>query len=713
MKANTKCRNIKIEQGQLLYSFLKYIKNDKLSFSNDKTTTMKELLLKNIKPISIFNFISYTTILKICNFKHSTQNLNGSIHFFNEIEYESLKNIFIQNNEDSNKIKHGFAKAGIHSIQCYDKTHKLMYYNIEQNYFETGDDFFELSIQNQYTDIINKLESYPDNLEKAYYYSLIYRLNENKCQEVMEKIGEEIKSLDFNYLTYEDKYKLAVYEYNSISIRILNFKPNDSEQWDNFIKFLDNVSEQSKAFEYIKKLSGDNGDIINELNNHLIKQEEYYMKKSKITKWGGTQYGNLLDLQCIVYDYYLFYKKNYLILDWFNNVEKLCEPYIKAILCTYYPDEYQYSNNSGLGRTHVEPYPLSLIDIDIIVRHAKLTKFNSWISFYKVFSIQLEKDIDISKLFENFCISMRSFWNLYLTEQLKVFSVLISLIELTSEQKQRILKSFITLVTPDDNIGINMLSNSLSALWSFVQKHYDNSVEYVKLLRLLIDRNLAKAPIDGKYTYEKLIEKLSHNLNKEIYDMCSDMIINNKSEREQCYFIYVYRNILLKFDHFYWHDKIISNLKNNWIEEVYEYLHSEIIEFDDTVRRYFSDKLSRYVANEVVGVKTYPDHTVDAINQLIILLLEGRISKLEDINFLEQYITHSDYLSFLFYPDSFDYSKITTADYMWCNFINNAKYRDLILQHKSDFWTKDDEKRIQLGFGSNFENRTVYKYLFD
>lgn len=50
---------------------------------------------------------------------------------------------------------------------------------------------------------------------------------------------------------------------------------------------------------------------------------------------------------------------------------------------------------------------------------------------------------------------------------------------------------------------------------------------------------------------------------------------------------------------------------------------------------------------------------------------------------------------------------------MWCNFINNDKFREIILKHKSEFWSKDDEKRIKLGFGSGFENRIVYKYLFD
>ena len=95
------------------------------------------------------------------------------------------------------------------------------------------------------------------------------------------------------------------------------------------------------------------------------------------------------------------------------------------------------------------------------------------------------------------------------------------------------------------------------------------------------------------------------------------------------------------------------------------------------------------------------------------MLLVGHIPNLEDIEFLRQYTEQSDYLDFLFNADTFNYSKIKSADYMWCNFINNDDFRKRILQHKAEFWSEDDEKRIKLGFGSDFENRVAYKYLFN
>lgn len=83
------------------------------------------------------------------------------------------------------------------------------------------------------------------------------------------------------------------------------------------------------------------------------------------------------------------------------------------------------------------------------------------------------------------------------------------------------------------------------------------------------------------------------------------------------------------------------------------------------------------------------------------------------MSYLNQYCKEYAYLDFLLNPESFDYSKINTADYMWCNFIANDKFRGKILEHKSEFWSKEDEKRIELGFGGAFENQIAYKYLFD
>lgn len=707
MKNAAKCDLITHEQGQILYTFLEYVYDDKLSYSNNPQEALKNSLLNKSSQFDAFNFISCFDLIKICTFSHPVSVVSSSLDFTDVDEYNLVKSIFQETNDTSKEIKKVFSKAGLFSIQCRENHDS---YEIEE-YCYVEDSLLEMSLNNQYSDIVCALNKKTNQLEKVYYYSLIYRLSD-ELTECMKKIETTIKEYDYHDLSIRQKVNIATYEFNNISCCILNFYSDNKKLWDNLLSLLDSASHQSVAFETIKRISGDNGDLINELNNYLANHEEYYMKKSTTAKLGGTIYGDLFDLQSIVYDYYLFYKKNYLMMDWFNNVEKICAPYIKAILCTYYPDEYQYSNY-WVSRTQVEPYPIRLLDIDIIVKHTKYNNFESWISFYKVFTIKVDENVNIVEVFENFCISMRKFWNIYWDEQLKVFSKLISLVELTAEKKHQVLKSYLTLVEPDEEINIFMLRNSLNAIWIYVQKHYDSSDSfYERLLALLVNGQLVKDTLDGANAYKELIKKLSNHANQSIYDACVK-IIDETDDKSRSHVVFVFSNILLKFDADYWKKWIRENINNNSSQEIYTYIQKGIIVYNDEIKTFFDNKLTEYKSSKKAGHYTFPDHQKDTIEILLVLLLTEHISDLGDIDFLKKFTEDSDYLDFLFNPDSFDYSKITTADYMWCNFINNDKYREIILKHKSDFWSKDDEKRIKLGFGSDYENRVVYKYLFD
>lgn len=706
MKENTKSDLSKL--GKPLYTFLKYIKDDRLPYSNDKITVLKRSLYKNLESLIGFNYISYSTIFKVCNFRNSVEYIDGSLAFYDKEEYENIKSVLDDNSHESKIIKEAFLKSGITSI--YYALDTELYFDLNTETY-TVDNLFELSLKNKYSKIAELLKDSPDNLEKAYYYFLIYRHYGNICKDTMKEIEKEINSLDYSNLSNEDKYKIAVFEFNSISIRLLTFQKDNRHKWDRLEELLDTASTDNKAFDFIRNLYK-NGEILNRLNNSLIKHEEYYMRKSSMTKFGGTIYGDLFKLQAIVYDYYLFYKKNFLMLDWFNNVEKVCEPYIKAILCTYYPDEYQYSNYSVFGRTRVETYPITLIDIDMIVKHSKYKDFCSWISYYKVFSVNIEEDLDISELFSDFCVSMTNLFNINSIEQLKVFSKLLSLVKLTNKQKHRIVIAFIHLNKPDETTGVNMLRNNLIALWTFIEKHYDeNDYSYKEVLLQLINIELIKEPLGGMVAYQNIINRLLPNVDKKIYESCCDLIDKADDERTKALIVFIYRKILLKFDFEYWQKWIINHIEHNWTEEIYKYLYEDIITYDNNINQYFQSNLKKHAKSS--KVKTYPDHESQDIGILIVLLLEGKIENLSIIEFIKEYSNEYPYIDFLFNPESFDYSKIDTADYMWCNLINNNKYRDLILNHKNDFWHKDDEKRISLGFGDDFENRVVYKYLID
>ena len=574
-----------------------------------------------------------------------------------------------------------------------------------------NDILFELSINNKYHEIMDRIEKEPSSSVKAYYYSLVKYTD--GLSSVMNDLKELYASFDYQKLSNQKCYELAIYEFNNTCMRSLSYLMNEKENYDKLNLLLDQAAARySRAYNTIKDITNKGADI-QEMNDILLKHEEYYMKKASISKMGGTIYGDLFLIRQIAYDYYLFYKKNHLMLDWFNNVEKMVTPYIKAIFCTYYPDEFQGDFHGGFMRTNVSPYPIELLDVDMIVKHIKQKELRSIVSHYKVDSVELSDKFDISLLFEDFCLSMKEYWNLRMIEQLESFSFLLSLCKLNYEQNSRIVKAFVLLLTPDEKENVRTITNNIYALSIYVKQHFDKDIKgYGDLLKLLINSDILLEATAHSNAYPELIQILSELADKKIYNNCCkefDRIKDNN--RQKTLWVYIHRRVLLKYDESEWKNYIEENLNNNWEQEIFQLLYEKILSFNDKIKEYYVNKLKKYASSNK-GVYSYPDHKAEAINQLVIYILLD-IANENDIEFMKEYAYMSDYLEFIFNPESFDYRNIKISDTMWCNFINSDHYRERILEHKSEFWNKEEEKRIELGFGSSFENRVAYKYLFD
>lgn len=609
--------------GKPLYTFLKYIKDDELVYSEDGVIELKKALLKNLIPLEPFHYISYTTLLSLGSVPIKAEMQGNSLSIINKTNYNKLYSILNGKDEDSLEIRKGFSKAGIYTIEYkYD----ALTYKFAND--ENKDELFELSLKWEFERIINKLAQTTDNtLEKAYYYSLIYKTKNDKCFDMLKEIKSVLYKKDVKQLSVNDLYEMSVLEYDLIVIKTLREIVNkDYKQMDKFDSLTKSSSILSKAFDYMTKICrGNNNEILYELNISLLKHEEYYIHKPNCTAFAETSYGGLFKLQAIVYDYYYFYKKNFLMLDWFINVSRMCEPYIKAILCTYYPNEFQHSSKLPIGGIPVKSYPLNLTDINIIIRHIKFNKFNSLISYYKVSNLTLEPDVDITEIFDNFCTSVRSYWVREYIEYISVFGKLLSLVELTKEESSKVLKSFLKLVTPEEHTDIQILRYSLKALWLFIEKHYDETDKlYYQLLNLLINDTLLESLSykDNDYLIN-ILNKLSLYADKAIYHKCCNLIYSCKTGRKKAYFPYTFKGILFKFDKSMWKNWIINNLDHNWNNEVYYYLMHNIISYDANVAKYFKKKVKE------------PKEQSEVINSLVLLIIYEKISDLSKVSFLK------------------------------------------------------------------------------
>lgn len=705
MIENSNCAEINNSIGKKLYTFLNYLNNESLAYTNDELQIMNIALQKLNEGVSNFKYISYKMIMETFHFKSVYGMKTQFMIFTDEKEYNNFK-ILVRNNELCGLLM----KAGILgvSLKSGNESDQILF---KEEILE-NDILYELSLHNKYHEIMERIEKEPISNVKAYYYSLIKYTD--GLLKIMNDLKEKYGNFDYRNLSNQKCYELAIYEFNNTCVRSLSYWKSDPDIYKKLNLLLDTAAAQySKAYITLKEITNKNADI-QEMNDILLNHEEYYMRKSDMFKSGGTIYGDLYKIRQIAYDYYLFYKKNHLMLDWFNNVTKMVMPYIKAIFCTYYPDEFQADKHGLFSRTYVEPYPIELVDIDMMIKHVKLKDLKRIVSHYKVESIKLFDEIDISLLFEDFCLSMKEYWNVRMIDQLESFSFLLSLCKLNKEQNTKIVKAFITLLTPSKKEGVRAITNNIEALCIYVEKHFDETIkDYIVLLDLLVNSDILLETTANLTKYPNLINVLSKIADKRIYIHCCKELDKMKDNpRNKTFFVFITRKILLKYDESKWSYWIKNNLKNNWNKEIFQFLYEKILTFDDKIKVYYKNEMEAYAKNNQTYIQTYPDHKTETINDLIILLLLGCVDE-DNFGFMKKFTYMSDYLEFIFEPKTFDYKKVKISDMMWCNFINNKKYRKQILEHKNEFWNKEEEKRIEQGFGSSFENRIAYKYLFD
>jgi hypothetical protein len=703
MISNVDCESLENHTAKRLYTFLNYINNGKLEYSSDRTKQLTTILERVSQTLNNFHFIGYKTLLGFCKFEHLDMLKTPELVFHDESEYNLFKTI-----TQNKKIRQLFIKARIYGAELVGFKTRESYTFPETIEIDASEELFELSIQSRYKEIMDRLQDKSPSNEKAYYYWLIKYTSELKSEleEVEKRLNRRSK------LTSNFCYEWAIFEFNRLSYKNLSFEKN--RDFNRFNSFVENAAIMyGEAYTTIKDIADKQSDI-QEMNNLLLKHEESYMKKETISKIGGTIYAELPMIQQIMYDYYLFYKKNFLMLDWFNNVQKMATPYVKAILCTYYPDRYQCKNNGVFGRTEVKPYPISLLDIDIIVKHVKSKDFKEWIKKYKVEKLIIDDKIDISVIFENFCKSMRNYGNLYWNDQFETFCYLLSIVDVDSYQVDLIINSILDLVAPGEDGNIQLLINSIPAIYQVVDTHFTKqSVGFYNLLVKLIDVRIIHGVTPNRALYPNMIKRLAPVADSKIYKKCEVEIESNPSDRYNL--VYFYGPILLTNNKEKWTLFLKNNISHLPMNAVFQFVIEGTLVYDSLVKRYYSDKVSALFEDykKQQAVQTFPDYKTDAINDIVILLISGRIKNIKDIDFLKEYMDYSDYVWFIFEPDKFDYSKVDTADVMWCNFFTIDEYRNILLKHKSDYWNEDKERRIELGFGSSFEHRVVYKYLFE
>lgn len=296
MIKNSNCIKLSNLTGKKLYTFLNYLNNEALAYTDDKLQFLNTALEKFKDDVSCFKFISYKTIMETFRFK-SVYGIKAPVMVFaDEEEYNNFK--ILTRNKDLCDL---LMKSGICGIQLDDgfKRDRIIF----EKEIQEQDSLFELSLHNKYHEIMGKIEKEPSNSEKAYYYSLINKLN--GLSDIMNDLKKQYESVDYRKFTNRDYYELAIFEFNNTCVRSLSYIKNDKAIYERLNLLLDSAAARySKAYKTIKDITNKNADI-QEMNDLLLTHEEYYMKKSSMIKMGGTIYGGLFRIRQIAYDCFL------------------------------------------------------------------------------------------------------------------------------------------------------------------------------------------------------------------------------------------------------------------------------------------------------------------------------------------------------------------------------------------------------------------------
>ena len=482
------------DAGKKVYSCLDYIldkKNDYL------VEPLENVLRERYNVFDSFNCISFEDLKTMLDLGHV--DLKGRfLRFYRDDEYEKIKNMLSLKNDNSEYVKRIFIKTGIFELGVQTDKKTILVDTIE-------DELFELYLDNKYLPLINKVDSSTDLFKKAYYYHVCMPSVEN-CSLIMAEICQCDSLL-------ADPIKLLFYKFNQISLQT-HTAGSDSKGHNELDSIIINLPvKYSKACGFFKKLHNKIDDNLMKAYDLLEKHENVYLNSRNSLRFGGDNYVHIWDLQGIAYDYYFYFKFNYLMLDFFSNPKEYMQPYLKAILCTYAPEKDLKSDSMLFSRTDkLDEYPLNSVDLDMFVKFADVKNLRNWIKNYKIKYITIQDDVDVVSKFTNLCKTLTLFPNRYFFNYLESFSIIISKIKLVPEQLEEVIFAFSKLIekTNDKNkFFIQSLNNAANII---IHEYANLEIQNMNsILRTLTDPEIINELVEsGYWQYEQIIKDLSN-----------------------------------------------------------------------------------------------------------------------------------------------------------------------------------------------------------
>ncbi|MFQ6344783.1 SIR2 family protein [Enterococcus faecium] len=696
-----KQEDLREEVANSLYACLEIINDENADIF---LTDYDEFLLESYSVFDSMENIYIDDLLSVSGIRKVRFD-DGTLNFYEKETFEKWKSL-----QENKKICSYWKRAGIERLNDINNR-KSNFLNLEDTELfgldETVDKLFELLMNFKFESIekVLKKENVAEHIK--HYYEAQISMNNSEVLEYYFSSTVLNKSLS--------KFNSAIYKYNSFLLKRLSGNRMSSK--DDVLRFIGMFSKQEKkAYNYLISIIQDGSDLkkLNQSYSLLTKTENSYYSPPLFT---SHSFGELLKIRDKAYQHFLFIKGNGILLDNFSETKDFFEIYIKGMLITQ--KDIKHTEITLGADMSLKKYPLNLIDINIIVLFANYDNMKKYLIQENISRILYEESLDLVTLFENFCNTILYVIrkeNYFLPQKFLNFSILLRHSELLNKDMERIMlavdnllmnKGFIDFMNKRSNIEKELLDLILN----IIQREYELSIDTVWLLT----KNLSIESIEG-YQFSKIISYISRN---DIYrrsrkiqlSISKTRQIRNLSKDKWLNFLVTMYPIMSD----YMKKKYSKKLRINYLDidssKLVDIINMGIIHFDEGLKSKYIKQIKKAIDSEKSSfISHYPNTMEDAIEHLLVLYLLGKI---DDVEFLREYASYFDYLEFIFFPQSFDYSLVDLDDYMWINFFRTNKYRKLMLEYGKDKLKAAAIKNLELGIASEDQKKIFYKYIAD
>ena len=675
-------------RGKMMYVYLNGIFNSEM-YQN--YLSLSDILYEKYAILDKYNKISYEDLIR--TYPLGGTELRGQhLCFFDENWYNRIKNIILGDSIKDKFIKGILKKARIKDIYYY-WCKEFISIDSDEN---IEDSLFSLYLDNRYFDLEDRLKGC-NNLEKAYYSSILY--TDLSIAESLLKI-EEIRQ------TLDDYISIIIYKINIRSLQLRKHLGTEIETKEIEAIFRTVPSIYKKSIGYIEKIFHSLSENYSILERLLAEHEKRFSFENN-TMYSDHCFVNVMKLQAYAYEFYYFFKENFIMLDYFSEPKDYLKYYLKSILCTYTP-----VRSKQIRAVHEpEQYPLGVIDIDMFVKFTRPKDLQTWIYNYKVRKLQIQDDVNIVTKFSSLCGSFLVYWNTHLEEQLYNFIILVSRVSLGKIELEEMAIAFIKLIEEIADRYPHLICNYFPFIKMFLLEvmSFEQRIYIDKIISIISKANIFISIMERyEYKFDKMIRELESYISMQtIENICNEIKLLDDDWLRLKY-IYIFRAIIPMEEY---KPIIVKNMKRIGGNKLMSLVDEGYISYDEGILDYYIDVMSSVInLREKTGAYSEPDHLLEAIESCIILKLLG---KPIEISRLEPYKDYSVFLEFILNPESFDYSKVDTNHYMWVNFFRSKEYAPFLKMHKDELLTDNLNDLFSTGHATRDQQKIVYGVLLE